>query len=98
LLTPRGLVVLGLEELILITQEKGCPQLSERKIQVTGRRLLKFIPPVWKPRKGVAHLEQKVCVQSMVDEEKIRNVQIRRQATRCNRNSGEEFKCWVPGA
>jgi hypothetical protein len=50
---PEGPVVLGLDELICITLEKRrASRLPERRIQIPGRRMEKFIPPppVWKPR------------------------------------------------
>jgi hypothetical protein len=42
---PRGLVILGLEELILISKEKRRPlRLSRRWIQILRRRMEKFVP------------------------------------------------------
>jgi hypothetical protein len=43
-----------LEELIDIAARKRArPRLAERKILVTGRRMERFVPPVWKPRRRV---------------------------------------------
>jgi hypothetical protein len=43
---PEGPVVLGVDELICITLEKRrASRLPERRIQIPGRRMEKFIPP-----------------------------------------------------
>jgi hypothetical protein len=48
---PVGPVQLGLEDLVHITAEKRILlRLAERRIQVTGRRMEKFVPPIWKPK------------------------------------------------
>jgi hypothetical protein len=48
---PSGPVQVNLEELISITAAKRLPpRLANRRIQVTGRRMERFVPPVWKPR------------------------------------------------
>jgi hypothetical protein len=48
---PIGSICVELEELAQITAERrSLKRLAERKIQVTGRRMPKFLPPVWKPR------------------------------------------------
>jgi hypothetical protein len=48
--------------LLRITREKRQkPKLANCKIQVTGRRMPKFIPPMWKLRK-VNDLERKLMV------------------------------------
>jgi hypothetical protein len=40
----------GLEELIVLSDlKRRHPRLAERRIQVPGRRMEKFIPPLWKP-------------------------------------------------
>jgi hypothetical protein len=41
-----------MEELMAISERKRArPKLTDRRIQVTGRRMEKFAPPVWKSRK-----------------------------------------------
>jgi hypothetical protein len=43
---PKGPMILSLEELIQITADKRVPpRLADRRIQVLGRRLPKFVPP-----------------------------------------------------
>jgi hypothetical protein len=55
---PKGPVVVGLEELIQISAQKCAkPKLADRRIQILGKRLPKFIPPVWKS--AAQKLEQK---------------------------------------
>jgi hypothetical protein len=59
---PHGQVMCDLDDLLRITREKWQkPKLADRGIQVTVRRLLKFIPPVWKPIK-VKDMERKMMV------------------------------------
>jgi hypothetical protein len=49
-----GPVVIRLEELMVISEKKRArPRLADRRIQVIGRKMEKFVPPVWKPRKKV---------------------------------------------
>jgi hypothetical protein len=49
-----GPVVIRLEELMVISEKKRArPWLADRRIQVIGRKMEKFVPPVWKPRKKV---------------------------------------------
>jgi hypothetical protein len=49
---PSRPICVELEELVQMTTERRAPKrLSERRIQVTGRRLPKFVPLVWKARK-----------------------------------------------
>jgi hypothetical protein len=51
-LPPSGPVVIGMEELMAISERKRLmPRLAGHRIHVTGRRMEKFVPPVWKPRK-----------------------------------------------
>jgi hypothetical protein len=53
---PKGPMICGLEELLHLSAEKRKPPgLAERRIQVTGRRLPKFIPPPWKSRQRRSH-------------------------------------------
>jgi hypothetical protein len=33
--------------------KKERPRLAEQKIHVTGMRMEKFVPPIWKPRKSM---------------------------------------------
>jgi hypothetical protein len=50
---PKGLVSISLEELIQLSAAKRkSPRLADRRIQIPGKRLPKFLPPVWKPRKN----------------------------------------------
>jgi hypothetical protein len=48
---PSGPVVIGLEELIQISAAKReKPKLADRRIQVPGKRIAKFVPPIWRSR------------------------------------------------
>jgi hypothetical protein len=48
---PTGPVRLGLEDLIRITVEKRAKRrLADRRIQVPGKRMERFVPPQWKPK------------------------------------------------
>lgn len=58
---PSGPVVIGLEELIRISEKRKEPRrVVERKIQITGRREKKFVPPSSSSRR-FAQMPPRLC-------------------------------------
>jgi hypothetical protein len=50
---PQSTVGVGLDELMQISERKRLPpRLTSRKIQIPGRRMERFSPPILKPRRG----------------------------------------------
>jgi hypothetical protein len=69
---PLGPVQVDLEELIRITFVKRMPlKLVDRRIQVPGRRMEKFVPLVWKPRgRNQAHSDVRKKRQCLIEIQK----------------------------
>jgi hypothetical protein len=85
-----------LAELIQISEEKRKPpRLSQRRIQIPGRRLERFVLPVWQPRKFSSNgsvIDQARCQER--EREDSRNLAwdraILKVAMRCNAIGGRE--------
>jgi hypothetical protein len=102
---PHGPVVIGLKELIQLTEAKRArPRLSERRIQVMGRRMEKFVPPIWR---GNRRKEQIYPCGMHAWEDRGRG-QVGESSDECGRtnasdvatwkrhNDGEEQLSWTP--
>jgi hypothetical protein len=62
--------MIGLEELIQLTKAKRArPRLSECTIQVTGRRMEKFVPLIWRGNRRKEQITHVVCMLGRTEEE-----------------------------
>jgi hypothetical protein len=103
---PPSPVQIGLDELIQISKKKRRPpRLSQRRIQVLGRQIERFVPIVWRPRRislSVSRIlwgDQAGCprIQREDPENFARDGACLKVATHCNPNGGRKKEHMVLG-